>query len=115
MFAIGFVGLAFPWVLFNASSIFGRNKFIGEFHAVDEFENQIEIEFRRNGDFQINVSPCSIKTIGGTWEYIDEFASTLVYVDGYDVKFYLNRDDEYELESDIFSECCNLTKLKVEK
>lgn len=115
MFAIGFVGLAFPWILFNTSSIFGPNKFIGEYHAVDEFDNQIEIELRRNGDFQINVTPCSINTINGTWEYIDEFASILIYVDGYDFEFYLNRADEYELESDIFSECCNLTRLKVEK
>jgi hypothetical protein len=115
MFAIGFVGLAFPWILFNTSSIFGHNKFIGEYHAVDEFDNQIEIELRRNVDFQINVKPCSINTIHGTWEYIDEFASILIYVDGYDVEFYLNRDDEYELESDISSECCNLTRFKVEK
>jgi len=108
---MGVIGLGIPWIIFYSSELEGQYKYIGEYYTTDRYDNQIKIDLRRNGDFQIEISPCMTDTIIGSWEYIDEFASILVYVKEYDVDFYIYDNDEIMLTSDIFSDCCDLTEL----
>ena len=112
---IGLIGLSMPWIIFNFFDFTGKLKYIGEYHGTDRYKNEIEIEIKRSGEFIINVSPCDLKPINGTWQYIKEFASIWVYVDNHEIDFYIKDNGEIRFNSDILSNSCDLTELDIEE
>lgn len=83
----------------------------GTYFAKDDQSNTITVEIKSNNQFLIQVENCYEANRSGSWQYAKEYEAFLYDLDSNNISFQKNNEGKLILNSDIKTDCCNLSEL----
>lgn len=105
-----------PFLMILGSRIEGKieiSSIDGTYYGKDDQSNTIKVVIMTNNVFLIQVENCDDANKVGSWQYAREFDGFLFHLDSNKIHIGKNYKDELILESDIVTDCCNLTEVEL--